>query len=344
MIQPMQAEDFRQSLTEYLEAVTGQPVEVTVLKPLAGGTSRDNWLVEASIGGQEQRLVLRRDLATRVSAMSLERDQEFKVMKAAHEAGVQVPCPRWYCLEPLLIGAPFLIMDFVEGVSIGKQVVTQPELAEALAALPEQMGEQLARIHALDYNKFSFLSHPRQGLSPVQEALTQIREAITRLKIHNPVLEFGLRWLRQHMPQPSESVFLHGDFRIGNIIVGSKGLNSIIDWEFAHVGDPLEDLAWPCLRDWRYGNGRLQLGGIGQREPFIQAYEQSSGRKIDRKAIDYWEILGNLRWAVACLAQADRHLSGGDLSVELASLGRRSAEMQMEMLRLIAAQGLNDDV
>jgi aminoglycoside phosphotransferase (APT) family kinase protein len=139
-------------------------------------------------------------------------------------------------------------------------------------------------------------------------------------------------------------VLLHGDFRVGNFLVDSKGLNGIVDWEFCRMGDPLEDLAWPCLRDWRYGNGEAQLGGIGAREPFIQAYERASGRTIDRKAIDYWEILGNLRWAVTCLSQANRHLSGGDLSVELASLGRRSAEMQMEMLRLIGQQGLKDHV
>ncbi len=346
MIETTRADDFRQRLSEYLEAVTEKEVDIETLQPLAGGTSRDSWLVKAKVGSDVQQFVLRRDLATTMYDKALERDQEFLVMKAAHEAGILVPRPRWYCLEASILDQPFFIMDFVEGMSIGTQVVGQADLAEARAALPAQMGEQLAKIHALDPAQYhlDFLSHPRAGFSPAQEAIAQIRAMILKLAVRNPVFEFGLRWLEQNAPKTDKTVVLHGDFRVGNFLVGSKGLNGIVDWEFARMGDPLEDLAWPCLRDWRFGQGKLRLGGVGQREPFITAYEHASGRTVDRKVVDYWEILGNVRWAVTCLAQADRHLSGGDPSVELASLGRRSSEMQYEMLRLIEAQGLKDYV
>jgi aminoglycoside phosphotransferase (APT) family kinase protein len=346
MIETVKADDFRQRLAEYLEAVTEKDVDVDALQQLAGGASRDSWLVKAKVGSELQQFVLRCDLVTTMYDKALERDQEFLVMKAAHEIGILVPRPRWYCLEPAILDQPFLIMDFVDGVSIGSKVVNQPELVEARAALPGQMGEQLAKIHALDTIQFklNFLPRPRVGFSPAQEAIAQIRAMILKLAVHNPVFEFGLRWLQQNAPKTDKSVFLQGDFRVGNFLVGNKGLNGIIDWEFARIGDPLEDLAWPCLRDWRYGKGQFRLGGIGKREPFILAYERASGRTVDRKAVDYWEILGNLRWAVTCLAQANRHLSGGDFSVELAGLGRRSAEMQFEMLRLIEAQGLKDHV
>jgi aminoglycoside phosphotransferase (APT) family kinase protein len=340
------ADNFRQRLTEYLEAVTAKEVAIETLQPLTGGMSRDSWLVKAEIGGETQPLVLRRDLTTSTDNRVLERDQEFRVMKAAHEAGVNVPRPRWYCLEPAILDEPFMIMDYAEGVSSGQQLVSDKALAEARKALPGQMGEQLAKIHAIDpvEHKLDFLAHPRPGFSPAQETIVQIRAILLKLAVHNPVFEFGLRWVEQHVPKADKIVLLHGDFQVGNFVVNNKGLNGIIDWEFARIGDPLEDLAWPCLRDWRYGNGDLQLGGIGPREPFIQAYEQASGLKVDRKAVDFWEILGNLRWAVICLSQANRHLSGSAPRVELASLGRRSAEMQYEMLRLIGAQGLKDHV
>ena len=197
-------DDFRQRLTEYLEAVTQQEVSVLSLKPIAGGASRDIWQVGAKIGEDEQQLVLRRDLASTISDRALERDQEFRVMKAAHESGVNVPRPRWYCLEPLILDAPFLVMDFAEGVSVGEQVVEQPELAEARKLLPEQMGVQLARIHAIDPDKqkLDFLWRPREGSSPAQEALTQLREVIRQVGEHNPVFQFGLRWLEQHMSHP----------------------------------------------------------------------------------------------------------------------------------------------
>lgn len=337
-------DDFRQRLTEYLEAVFGvDMVEIELLQPMAGGTSRDTWQIKAEVKGEVHSLVLRRDLATTMIEKALLRDQEFLVIQAAYGSGVSVPKPRWYCIEPCILDAPFMLMDFVEGTAIGKQVVELPELADARQAIPTQMGEQLAKIHNIDVTKhqLSFLSTPAKGLSPAQEAIAQLRAALTQLNVYNPVFEFGLRWAQQHAPTCEKPTLVHGDFRIGNFLVANKGLNGIVDWEFCHMGDPAEDLAWPCVRDWRFGNGALALGGIAaNREPFIEAYEKASGRKIDRKTIDFWEILGNLRWAVTCLAQANRHLSGGDTSVELASLGRRSAEMQLEMLRLIEEQGL----
>lgn len=336
-------DDFRQRLTEYLEAVMEKPsVEVHTLQPLAGGTSRESWLVDVLVDAEHERMVLRRDQATTMDEKALPRDHEFRVMQAAYDAGVMVPRPRWYCLEPWILDAPFLLMDYVESESIGKKVVHDDEYIEARAQLPKQMGEQLARIHAVDPQnaKLDFLLSPRPGYSPAQEMLLQIRAMILKLGLHNPVFEFGLRWGQQNAPPCEKVVLLQGDFRVGNMLVGPKGLLGIIDWEFSRFGDPLEDLAWPCIRDWRYGRGDLQFGGVSDREPFIRAYENASGRKVDRKGVNYWEIVGNLRWAVTCLSQAQRHFSGGDHSIELASLGRRSAEMQYEMLRLIGEGGL----
>lgn len=332
--------DFRQRVTEYLEAVAGKPIEIRQLQPLAGGATRDSWVIQAQVGDESQRLVLRRDMLTKLDASALERDQEFLLMQTAYAAGIPVPRPRWYCSEPVILGAPFLIMDYIEGVSIGSQVVSLPELAGARRLLPEQMGQQLARIHRIKADNLDFLPRPRPGYSPAQEALLQMRAALLKLGIYNPVLVYALRWAEKHLPPGGEVVVLHGDFRVGNFIIGTDGLKGIVDWEFGQLGDPYQDLAWPCVRGWRYGRGELQLGGIGQREPFLQAYEQASGRIIDRKVVDFWEIMGNLRWSVAALAQAQRHLSGKDTSVELASLGRRSAETQLEALRLIAQQGM----
>ncbi len=119
-------------------------------------------------------------------------------------------------------------------------------------------------------------------------------------------------------------------------MVGPDGLRGVFDWEFAHVGDPAEDLAWPCVRSWRFGHDAQRLGGVGSFEEFHEAYERAGGRKVERRAVEYWEVMGNLRWAVGCVAQAHRHLSGQAPSVELASLGRRAAEMELELLDLIA--------
>jgi aminoglycoside phosphotransferase (APT) family kinase protein len=336
--------DLEARLSEYLEAtMVARFVAVTELRPLAGGASRDNWLVEIKTTDGRERLLLRRDRSTQALERALRRDEEFLVLTAAHAAGIPVPRPREVCIEAALLEGAFLLTDYQDGISIGRQVVQLPELAAARAALPEQMGRALAQIHALDFQaaELRFLPRPDAGQTPADFALGEIRAAIQKLGVHNPVFEFGLRWLEGRKPICERPVFVHGDFRIGNIMVGAEGLLRVIDWEYAHVGDPAEDLAWPCLRDWRYGKGRLWFGGIAaDREPFLKAYEAASGRRIERAAVDFWEALGNLRWAVGCLLQAERHLSGGDHSVELATLGRRSSEMQMELLRLIGQQGV----
>jgi aminoglycoside phosphotransferase (APT) family kinase protein len=196
------------------------------------------------------------------------------------------------------------------------------------------MGEQLARIHAIPLtDELAFLARPAPGKTAAMMALESVRDAMTTAARDNPTWEYGLRWLSQRAPEPSGPMtVVHGDFRIGNLLVTPQGLSGVLDWEFAHAGDPLEDLAWPLVRDWRFENDSLEVGGVGRLDDFLAAYERAGGRTIARPALKWWEILGNLRWAVFCHAQADRHLGGRDRSVELASLGRKASEMEWELI------------
>jgi aminoglycoside phosphotransferase (APT) family kinase protein len=226
-------------------------------------------------------------------------------------------------------------MDRLEGESVGRRVVREPALAAARQALPRQMGEQLARIHALPPEGLDFLPRPAAGLSAAQTAVERSAEQLWGLGEPHPALELALRWLRRNAPPCAAPVLVHGDFRVGNLMVGPEGLVGVFDWEFAHVGDPAEDLAWPCVRSWRFGQDDLRLGGVGHVNDFLEAYQRAGGRAVEASSLRYWEVLGNLRWAVGCIAQAHRHLSGQARSVELASLGRRACEMELELLDLI---------
>lgn len=335
---PANLELFQQKLRDFLIQQTGNDVIITAAHSLAGGASRDMWLIEADINTIHQKLVLRRDLPTVMNDRALNRQQEFAIMDRAHKDGIKVAQPRFLCADPAVLGSPFFLMDYVEGVAIGRKVVQLPELTHARAVLPAQMGEQLARIHAIDPADFPFLTPPHTN--PAQDAIAQIRDLLDQLHVRNPAFEFALKWAEAHAPRPSAHTFIHGDFRIGNVLVNAQGLTAVADWEFCHIGDPDEELGYPCMRDWRFGVIDQHFGGISDRETFLTAYESASGRKVDRAAVDYWEFLGNLRWGAICLSQAARHLSGQDLSVELASLGRRSVEMQYEMLKMIQQMGL----
>lgn len=334
LIADLSTVEARAKLAGFVATSVGAPCEVERAVPLAGGASRDMWLIDLSTGDAYERLVLRRDLPTSMVDSALSRQQEFTLMQAAHAAGIRVARPRWLCTNPEVVGSPFFLMDFVQGIAIGRKVVFAPELAYARDALCDQMAEQLAKIHALDTRPLGFLPRPPANISPAQDAIAQTYTLLDALGVKNPAFEFALRWAERHAPTPEALTFAHGDFRIGNLIIDAEGLAAVADWEFAHIGDPDEELGYLCMRDWRFG-GKYRVGGICDREPFLIAYERASGRIVSRRAVDFWEFLGNVRWGVICLSQANRHLSGLDPSVEYASLGRRSAEMQYEALRMI---------
>lgn len=327
------------ALTAYLAGVTGASVVIQDAAPLAGGASREMVLLTLQIDDISGKYVLRRDPPTQMNEQSLTRTQEFEVMNAAYDVGVRVAKPRWLCDDSTILGSPFFIMDYVEGIGIGRKVVTMPELTAARAVLAQQLAEELARIHALPIEDFDFLPTPRPGHSSARDSIAMCYEVLDSLHVFNPALEVALRWAERNAPAVENWSFVHGDFRLGNLLVNGEGLAAVADWEFCHVGDPDEDLGYPCMRDWRFGVGHLRFGGVSDRETFLKAYEAASQRKVNREAVDFWEILGNIRWGVICLAQANRHLSGREPSVELASIGRRSVEMQLEALRLIQQSG-----
>ncbi len=172
--------------------------------------------------------------------------------------------------------------------------------------------------------------------SPAQWILAQLKKNLDEIGEPHPALELGLRWLERHEPPaPRKLTFCHGDYRIGNVVVNENGLVSVLDWEFGHIGDPYEDLAWPLVRDWRFGNDAMRFGGVAQPDEFFAAYEKESGVTLDADAVHYWQVMGNLRWAVGMLNQAQRHLRGQEPNLEFASLGRRCAEVELEALHLV---------
>src|SRR5262249_41639832 len=157
----------------------------------------------------------------------------------------------------------------LEGESVGRRVLREPALAEGRKRLPRQMGEQLAHIHGLDPAGLDFLPRPQPGQSPALTALEKISRQLWRFSEPHPVLELAIRWLARHVPACPRMVLLHGDFRLGNLMVGPDGLVGVFDWEFTHIGDPAEDLAWPCVRAWRFGQEQSRFGGLASPAEFL---------------------------------------------------------------------------
>jgi hypothetical protein len=170
------------------------------------------------------------------------------------------------------------------------------------------------------------------------DQVVQIRAALGAVGEPHPAFELGFRWLEHHRPESTVAAepgaVVHGDFRNGNLVVGPDGLRAVLDWELAHLGDPLEDLGWLCVRAWRFG-AESRVGGFGAVDELVGAYEATAGVTVDRRALHWWEVLGTLKWGIICVVQASTHLTGVVRSVELAAIGRRVCEVEHDLLLLL---------
>lgn len=299
---------------EALQAVLGPDASEPVL--LAGGASKEAWAVDA--GGE--RLLVRRAAVGVIHRHTLSLHDEFEMLKAAHEAGVKVPRPILYLED--LDGREAFVMERLQGETIGRRIVRMDLPAE----LPLQLAEELAKIHAIPHARVPFLGEA--GVMRMVEELDDVGEP-------HPAIELGLWWLREHRPPARPPVVSHGDYRIGNVVVDERGLVGILDWEFAHVDDPGRDLGFGLVRAWRFGVDGKRLGGIADAEAYLARYNALTGIDIRPEELDYWELAGNVSWAIGCLTQAQRHLRGQDRSVELAILGRLGAEVEYEICHLL---------
>ncbi len=313
-------------------------VTIENFRKMPGGASREIWSFDCAmeVGGETNRraMVLRRDPGAH--NISSSRRNEFMVIRAAFEERIPVPEVFWVSEDPAVLGSAFFIMERIDGETIARRLLRDDTYARAREVMPAQLAEILAKIHRIDTvkHKLDFLAEP--GDNAALSEVKRYEETFRLLALEpHPAFELAFRWLLGRVPKMARKTLVHGDYRIGNVIFGPEGVRSILDWELAHLGDPMEDVGWMCVRAWRFGNDQKPVGGLGSREDFFHAYEKASGAAIDPEAARFWEVFGNLRWGIITLSQARTHIDGFVKSVELASIGRRAAETELELLNLI---------
>jgi aminoglycoside phosphotransferase (APT) family kinase protein len=314
-------------VTAALQTALGASTSVDNLRALTGGASRTTWAFEAVTDGQRRSLILRTGPPDDVHASM---ELEARAQAAAAAAGAPVPHILLADNSPAALGNPFLICNEIKGETIVRRIQRQLDGAEKAAArerLLRQCAEALAAIHRAETDA--------PGLTH-EDQLVEWRQRLDAMGDTTATFEWGFRWLAAHRPEQSPTVLVHGDFRMGNLIVDGSELAAVLDWELVHVGHPYEDLAWFCIRAWRFGAPANQgAGGLGSIEDFLVAYEQASATTVDRVAFHWWLVLATLRWGVICRFQAERHLSGQARSVELAAIGRRVCETEWDLLDLL---------
>lgn len=323
------------------DALKAQRVTIEQAELLSGGAIGENWRLHVLVDGGARDgthdWVLRTDAASRM-AMSHDRGHEFACLDAAHAAGVLVPEPIADCADNTLIGAPFMIVSHVAGYAQGHKIVRDPAAAENGDALAESLGRELAKLHAVQppARGLDFLKVP--GKSPALVQVEEMRANLDNISWPRPALEYALCWLADNAPDCDQPVLCHGDFRTGNFMAENGVLTGILDWEFCHWGDPHIDVGWFCARCWRFGADEREAGGIGSRTAFYRGYNAQTARPLDEAVVPYWEILAAARWAVVALLQGERHITGGEPSIELLLTGLMSPEMEYDALAGILAR------
>jgi aminoglycoside phosphotransferase (APT) family kinase protein len=319
-----------------LAAVLGPDVLVGEAEPLSGGASRQTWGVLVHGGGRELRLVLRTgrpgDPGTAAGGLNAGMELEAATQRPPPAAGMPVPAVLCASDDTSALGCGYLISARVPGAAIPRRVLRGLRSSGARGELLAQCAKALAALHAADPDAVPGL--------PAHDPLTLYRDLMDALGQPSAVFEIALRWLLRNRPPSGGSAVVHGDFRVGNLMVDEAGLVAVLDWELVHRGDPVEDLGWFCVRAWRFGEDSRPAGGLGSVEEFVTRYERAAGKTVDRDALRWWQVLGTLRWGVLCQHQAHRHLSGQTRSVELAAIGRRACENEWDLLELLAEQGI----
>ena len=242
------------------------------LRPLSGGASRVTSSVRPARsdgdGGTVRRLILQLDRGDGL-AQGGRADAEAALLRAAHDAGV--PVPSVVAVGDGVddgLGAGWLVVERLEGETIPRKILRDPEWSGARRALTQQCARALAAIHTIDPTSIEGLParDPFRDPLPFLDALGEAR----------PALELGVRWLEANRLPAGRRVTVHGDFRTGNLLVGPDGLRAVLDWELAHAGEAAEDIGWLCAPAWRFG-GPGPVGGFGALDDLLEGYAAAGG-------------------------------------------------------------------
>jgi aminoglycoside phosphotransferase (APT) family kinase protein len=341
MIEPA---DVAVKLRDAVVRLLGPPGDIVELRRLTAGATKATWAFTAQIGETRQALILQISTAgsrpdsaavsqaTNAVAPKLPMvagEDDVAVILAAARTQVPVPLVRAVLNADDGLGEG-CITDFVAGETIPRRILREPRFAALRENFASQCGEILARIHAMDAASLPFLKQ----LDGAQQ-IALYRDIYDSFDHPVPALEVAFRWAGDHLPAVARSTVTHGDFRLGNLICGDQRIHAVLDWELAHIGDPMRDLGWLCVKTWRFG-GAEPVGGIGKRADLFSAYERATGMAVDPAAVHFWEVWGSVRWAIMCMMKGlAHHRDGAQRTVEAFAIGRRMDEPLFDFVEFL---------
>ena len=309
---------------EFLENSLQQKIKKLI--PLTGGASAD---INRIILESDRELIVRRTLSKEESVMAIPKTLEAKIQKIVKANNAPVPEILMEFSEGDEIGEGY-VMEAIAGETIPRKILRDDSFKKVREKLPYEIGMSLAKIHQTKLDQLQDLEQ-----TSFLDSLQKLNLVYLSFQQPQPVFDLAFKWLEAQNLEDYGEVLVHGDFRFGNFIISEENLESIIDWELAHIGNPMEDLGWLCVRSWRFGNVTKRVGGLGDIEELIAGYEANSEIKIDETQIDIWQLYSSLRWGVICMMQTFAHLNGVINSVEKAAIGRRVSETEFDLMNMI---------
>ena len=315
-------EERSRAIAQHLQRVLGEPLQGEPRR-LSSGASRETFLFSTAGHGA---LVVQ---IARGTDKVVSAPPETALLRAAAAAGVPVPAVIAEGPGEGPMGSGWTVLQALDGSSDPKAILAGEGVPDR-GLLIDQLAAALAGIHRIELDDRRI-----PGLPEVEDPLAGLREWHERLGEPHPAFELAFVALAREAPPRLRRTVVHGDFRMGNLMVGEQGLTGVLDWELAHAGDPAEDLGWLCVPAWRFTRRERPAAGLATRAELLAAYERHSGVGVAPDALAWWELAGTLRWGVICVMQAFSHLSGARRSVEHAVIGRRACEVEWDLLELL---------
>lgn len=299
----------------------GVALPIEHLGRLSGGANMESWSFDWGGAGY----VLRRAPSSEMmEGRPFGHDVEAAIVRAARAAGVSAPEIVGELVASDGLGSGYVMRRIEADVSPARILDDPP------ASLVRDIARELARIHTIPVGDFANL--------PAADTATMVADLKTRFAGYGgdrPVFALALKWLEDHVPDAARAVFLHGDFRIGNLMANADGLAAVLDWELCHLGDRHQDLAFGCINSWRFGHIDRPAFGAGELADFWAAYEADSGIAVEPARFRFWLVYSTLWWGLCCLQMADIWRSGLDKTLERAVIGRRASETEVDLLMLL---------
>jgi len=301
---------------------------------LSGGASQETYRLIIDTPEGNKRLAMRRSAGgvhTEPAPAHPGLETEALLMQCARDAGVPEPEVHYVLKAEDGLGDGF-IMEWLEGEALGARIVRSGTFAGIRPKLAYECGRILARIHGINLKQTGLAE--RLAIIPPEEFVDQTWERYKVLNVAQPMIDFAARWLKDNLPSHYETALVHNDFRNGNFMLRPDGIVAVLDWEVAHIGDPMRDLGWICTNSWRFGSD-LPVGGFGSYEDLFRGYEEESGKRVNPDHVKFWEVFGSFWWAAGCLSMAEHYRTGPDKTVERPAIGRRTSECQVDCVNLL---------